>query len=112
MSRPSAMIFAWEAGEPMPDHRHRRQSLARIGRSIAVNPLAAQQRMELGRFFAWHAARHRPGSARAVFYSELAAGRFAEAVLVRPSWGFAWALVAEQWAMSGLTLPRFHVHQI
>ena len=101
MMRPSKVIAAWERGEPMPDHRRRRELLARMGRAIAVNPMDAQKRMELGRFFAWHAARHRAGSERAVFYSELAADRFAEAVLARPTWGFAWALLAEQWAMSG-----------
>ena len=101
MSRPSAAIVAWERGAPMPDHRERRQLLARMGRAIAVNPMDAQQRMELGRFFAWHGARHRAGSARAVFYSELAADRFVEAVPARPTWGFAWALLAEQWAMGG-----------
>jgi hypothetical protein len=101
MARPSAMIASWERGQPMPDHHLRRELLARMGRAIAVNPLDARQRMELGRFFAWHAARHRAGSARGVFYNELAAERFAEAVLARPTWGFAWALLAEQWVMSG-----------
>ena len=106
MSRPSAAILGWENGDSMPDHQHRRELLVRMGRATAVHPLDAQPRMELGRFFAWHAARHRAGSARAVFYSGLAADRFAEAVLARPTWGYAWALLAEQWAASGQTDTR------
>jgi hypothetical protein len=77
-----------------------------MGHAIAVNPMDAQSRMDLGRFFAWHAARQRTGSPRAEIYQNLAADRFAEAVLVRPTWGYAWALLAEQWLASGQSLER------
>lgn len=96
MSRPRAALAAWEAGAPLGDYQSRRLLLARMGSAVAVNPLDAGQRLDLGRFFAWHAARHPPGTERERFYTRLAAQRFAEAITARPTWGFAWMLLAEQ----------------
>ena len=97
MFRPRAALMAWERTGALGDYRDRRRLLARMGRAVAVNPFDADQRMDLGRFFVWHAERHHAGSGRARFYRELAARRFEEAVRARPTWGFAWMLMAEQW---------------
>lgn len=96
MSRPRAALSAWEAGHSFGDVQQRRHLLERMGRAVAVNPSNADQRMDLGRFFAWHAARYPSGSERHGFYSRLAAERFEEAVAARPTWGFAWMLLSEQ----------------
>ena len=64
MSRPRAALSAWEAGQGFGDVALRRRLLARMGRAVAVNPSDARQRMDLGRFFAWHAARYPEGSQR------------------------------------------------
>lgn len=102
MSRPRAALERWEDGGTIGDVASRRRLLARMGRAIAVNPVDADQRMDLGRFFAWHAARHPRGSERHRFYAELAAARFREAVTARPTWGFAWMLLAQQWSDLGV----------
>lgn len=96
MSRPRVALAAWEEGGGFGDYQERRRLLTRIGRAVAVNPSDADQRTDLGRFFAWHAARHPRGSQRQRFYARLAAARFEEAVAARPTWGFAWVLLAEQ----------------
>jgi hypothetical protein len=97
MNRPRVALVVWERTGAMGDYHDRRRLLARIGQAVAVNPLDADQRMDLGRFFVWHAERHHAASERARFYRELAASRFEEAVRARPTWGFAWMLMAEQW---------------
>ena len=101
MSRPRAALVDWERHASLGDYRERRRLLARMGRAVAVHPLDADQRLDLGRFFVWHAGRHAGGSERAGFYQRLAAERFAEAVRARPTWSFAWLLLAEQWATLG-----------
>lgn len=98
MSRPRAALDSWEAGNGFGDVEQRRRLLERMGRAVAVNPSDAEQRMDLGRFFAWHAARYPHGSERHALYSRLAAERFEEAVAARPTWGFAWVLLSEQLA--------------
>ncbi len=101
MSRPRAAMAAWEQGLPMDDYQLRRRLLARIGSAIAVHPFDAAQRLDLGRFFAWHAARHPQDAARARLLNRLAADRFEEAVAARPTWGYAWLLMAERWSLTG-----------
>lgn len=101
MSYPRTVVAGWEQGAPMLEYTQQRSLLRRMGHAIAVNPMSGRERMDLGRFFAWHAARQRIGSPRAKFYQRLAADRFAEAVLARPTWGYAWVLLAEQWSAIG-----------
>lgn len=101
MAQPRAALAAWQSGAPLPEVARRRALLARMGRAVAVHPFDAAQRLDLGRFFAWHAARHRAGSPRHRLYAALAAARFEEAVRARPTWGHAWLLLAEQWAALG-----------
>ncbi len=102
MARPRSALAAWERGEPLGDYRARRRLLARMGSAVAAHPLDGAQRLDLGRFFAWHAARHGQGSARARFYHRLAADRFEEAITARPTWGHAWLLLAERWMLLGV----------
>ena len=106
MSRPRAALRAWQQHAPLGDHVERRRLLARMGRALAVNPLDADQRMDLGRFFVWHAERHAADAARARVYRRLAADRFEEAVRARPTSAFAWVLLAEQWSRLGIDEAR------
>jgi len=101
MVHPRKALRAWELQAPLGDYHERRRLLARMGRAIAVNPMDADQRLDLGRFFVWHAERYAAESPRARGYRRLAADRFEEAVRARPTFAFAWALLAEQWSRLG-----------
>lgn len=96
MMRPRAELSSWQAGHALGDVARRRGLLAQMGRAVAVNPASADHRVLVGRFFAWHGARYPAGSQRHAFFARLAAARFEEAVAARPTWGFAWILLAEQ----------------
>lgn len=68
----------------------------------SVSPLNADYDADLGRLMEWRAWRHPPGSAQHSQFRRAAARFYGEAVRRRPSWGFAWAHLAENRLLLGL----------
>lgn len=78
------------------DMAYRRLLLAR-----RLNPLNTDSSADLGRLMEWQSWRQLPGSAESLKYRGRAGRFYEETIGKRPSWGFAWALYAENQLLSG-----------
>lgn len=64
-------------------------------------PLSADHAAELGRVLEWRAWQHAPDSPLGAELRQAASRHYGDALLHRPSWGYAWALYAENRLLSG-----------
>ena len=78
------------------DDAYRRLSLAR-----GLNPLSADHSADLGRLMDWQSLRQSLGCAEYATDRARAGHCHAEAIVKRPTWGYAWAHYAENQLLMG-----------
>lgn len=91
----------WEDQGYMRDPAQWDDAYKRLNLARGLNPLSADHSADLGRLMDWQSLRQPAGSAEYAAY-RAHAGRFhAEAIVKRPSWGYAWAHYAENQLLTG-----------
>ena len=85
----------------MGSHAMRQKQLSRLLMSIRVAPWGADRHMDLARFYTWHMHRLPSQSSQHQIFALRTQRQILEAVHWRPSWGFAWAALAENSIVSG-----------
>ncbi len=98
---PLKTMQQWSIDGKMGAHPVRQKQLSRLLMSIRVAPWSSDRRMDLARFYTWHLHRESRYSRKHQIYAQRTQQRILEALRWRPSWGFAWARLAENSVVSG-----------
>lgn len=87
-------IIKWEKALNIDDNEWQMVSV-RLHAAFELNSLSADYAMDLGRLYEWQALQKRRWTKHAHHHRELAIQYFRTATQLRPSWGFAWAHLAQ-----------------
>jgi hypothetical protein len=91
----------WEDQGYMRDPAQWDDAYGRLSLARGLNPLSADYSADLGRLMDWQSLHQSPGSAEYSAYRAHAGQFHAEAIVKRPSWGYAWAHYAENQLLVG-----------
>ena len=98
---PRKAMQQWAQDGQLGSHLKRQKYLSRLLMSVRVAPWNADRRMDLARFYTWHMHQAPNQSEQHRIYAQRTQRRILEALRQRPSWGFAWAALAENSVISG-----------
>ncbi len=96
VSGPRHTMHEWQSAKTGPnDDKEWTRIVERIEAAHAANPYAATYSADLGRIYEWRAVDLPLWSKEAYAYRETAISHYREAAELSPSWGFAWAHLAQ-----------------
>ena len=99
--QPIKSMQLWANDGRMGSHSQRQALLSRLLMSLHVSPWSADRHMDLARFYTWHMHGLPRQSSQHQIYAQRTQQQILEAVRRRPSWGFAWAALAENSVVAG-----------
>ena len=102
---PKKTMQQWAIDGQFGSHAARQKVLSRLLMSLRVSPWNADHHMELARFYTWHMHRTSKQTSQHKIFQNRSQQQILQAIPLRPSWGLAWATLAENSLVSGQYSP-------